>query len=162
LASPTNRRESPHKLSVSVFKELAVARWLGRSGILSWFFVFVNTLDFLFSKILTTFPAPSQPDTSAAKFDHSAVAFGLGRSGILSCFFRLRQHPRFFIFEDFDDLSSSFATRLATGIRCEGRAYYLPFSARQHLLRNFFRLGATTGLRPRAGVARKPHLSATA
>jgi hypothetical protein len=37
-----------------------------------------------------------------------------------------------------------FAARLATGIRCEGRAYYLPISARQHLLQNFFgvRFGA--------------------
>jgi hypothetical protein len=37
------------------------------------------------------------------------------------------------IFEELLDPIDLFAARLATGIRCEGRAYYLPIPARQHL-----------------------------
>jgi hypothetical protein len=84
LASPTNRRESPHKLSVSVFKErrlleaAAVARWLGRSGTLSCFVRFVNPSIFYFeasASFRTSFLASSFATGIRCEGAHLTVSF---------------------------------------------------------------------------------------
>jgi hypothetical protein len=129
LASPTNRRESPHKLSVSVFKErrlleaAAVARWLGRSGTLSCFVRFVNPSIFYFeasASFRTSFLASSFATGIRCEGAHLTVSFSA-------------VNPfEFFIFEVLPTRSNQLLRRLfSTSTRCEGGASYCLVFCRQ-------------------------------